>query len=291
MTQPIKLIVVDLDGTLLNSQNEMSARNEKALVDAITKGAAVILATGKTFISAKAIVERLKLTTPGIYLQGLAVYKPDGTAVFQKALDPGISRQVVTFAEDRGFSMVAYSGARLLAKTLTPEVEQLATKYHEPMPEAIGPLQNILDDMPVNKLLAIKAGDPKRVLALRWQLDKQLDGGGQLTQALPDMLEVLPPGVSKGATLAALLKQLSLQAENVLAIGDAENDLGMIELAGVGVAMGNAHAKLKAAANHIVADNDHDGVAEAIERFVLGATETKPAAEETPATDANKPTK
>jgi Cof subfamily protein (haloacid dehalogenase superfamily) len=287
MTIPIKLVVVDLDGTLLNSQHEMSARNEKALKDAIAKGVQVVLATGKTYVSAKALIERLGLTTPGIYNQGLTIYEADGSISLQKTLDPAIARQVLTFAEDRGFSMVAYSGSKLLVRALNSEIEQLTTKYHEPMPEEIGPLQNILDDMPINKLLAIKAGEPGKITALRGQLDKQLDGKGKLIQALSDMVEILPPGNSKGIALRALLDRLIVAPENVLAIGDAENDIDMIQLAGIGVAVGNAHQKLMDVADYVVATNDNDGVAQAVERFVLDKTETKTMGAPEPITATN----
>lgn len=288
MTATIKLIVVDLDGTLLNSNHEMSARNEKVLKKAIAAGVQVILATGKTYVSAKEIIKRLGLTTPGIYNQGLTIYEPDGTISLQKTLDPAVARQVLTFAEDRGFSMVAYSGSRILARSMKTEIEELSTKYHEPMPEAIGPIQNVLDDMPINKVLAVTSNESKKITALRWQLEKQLDGKARLIQALGHHLEILPPGNSKGITLGALLNRLKIKPENVLAIGDAENDIDMIKLAGIGVAVNNAHQSLKDVADHVVASNDKDGVAVAVEKFVLAEskspekTASKPADKATP---------
>jgi Cof subfamily protein (haloacid dehalogenase superfamily) len=269
MKPSIELVAVDIDGTLLNNEYLMSERNEKVLKEAIDQGIKIILATGKTYASAKLIIERLELKTPGIYNQGLTVYKSDGTLDYQKILDPEIARQVITFAEDRGFSMVAYSGNRLLARTINPDTEQFHSKYHEPMPDVVGPLQNILGEIPINKILAVKTGEPKKITALRWQLDKQLNGKIQMTQALPHMLEVLPPGNSKGAALKTLLKQMNVDAKHVMAIGNAENDIGMLELAGVSVVVGNATQMLKDVADHVVADNDKDGVAEAIEKFVL----------------------
>ncbi len=277
---PIELITVDLDATLLNSKSEMSERNEKALKAAIDQGVRVVLATGKTRASGAAIVTRLGLTTPGIFLQGLAIYQPDGNITYQKTLEPEVARQVITFAEDRGYAVAAYSGSRILVRYEDSWFTKLATDYHEPMPEAVGALQNILDDMPVNKVMVVKPGEPVRINALRWQLEKQLDGRGHLTQAmLPDMIEILPPGGSKGTALKVLLKQMGIDAANVLAIGDGENDIDMIQLAGIGVAVGNASEKLKAVADHVVASNDADGVAEAVERFVLEADKDESDAE------------
>lgn len=268
MNQPIKLIVTDLDGTLLNSQHQLTERTERALKAAMAKGVKVVLATGKTRSSSLDVVQRLNLDTPGIYLQGLAIYNPDGTIRWQQTLDPKIARLAINAGEDRGFTMAAYSGTRILVRSRNRETDELM-KYHEGAPEAVGPLQNLLDRLPINKVLAIKLAQPRAVMALRWQLGAQMNGTGRLVQALDDMLEILPPGASKGAALKILLKDLDIAAEQVMAIGDAENDIEMVHLAGIGVAVRNASQKLKEAAHHVVASNDEDGVGEAIERFVL----------------------
>ncbi|MFW5692185.1 MAG: HAD family hydrolase [Chloroflexota bacterium] len=266
----VKLIVTDIDGTLLNSAHQLSERNKEVIKKTIASGVKFILASGKTRASAQTIIDALGLNTPGIYLQGLAIYKADGTVSHQKTLDPALARQVITFAEDRGFDVVAFAGDRLLARNVTAYIERLHTDFAEPQAEGVGPLQNLLDDMPVHKLMIIRDGDPRRITALRWQLDRQIDGSGRMVQtALKDSVELLPAGASKGATLRVLLRDLGIEPEAVLAIGDAENDVEMIQLAGIGVAVENADEKLKAAADHVVASNDADGVAEAIERFVF----------------------
>lgn len=276
MTTPIRLIAVDLDGTLLNSQHELTERTEKAIKAAMDKGVQIILATGKTRGSALSVIARLGLTFPGIYLQGLAIYNADGSLRHQTFLDKAIARRVITFAEDRGFTVVAYSGSRILTRKNNRDTNILV-QYGEPDVEAVGPLQNILDTTSINKVMAVKKGEFRAVSALRWQLNMQLDGAAKLVQAaLPDMLEIVPQGGSKGAALKTLLKELQIPVENMLAIGDGENDIEMIQMAGVGVAMGNALAQVKNSADHVTATNDADGVAEAIERFVLKVDEPAP---------------
>ncbi len=272
MSDQIRLIVVDIDGTLLNSRHELSARTEAALRAAMARGVQVMLATGKTRASALDIIAQLGLATPGIFTQGLTVYNGDGTLRSQTTLDPAIARRVITFAEDRGFDVVAYAGTQLLVRARTDGDAMLA-RYGEPAVQVVGPLQNILDSLPVNKVVLMNLSDVRRVRALRWQLTMQLDGTARMVQAnVPQMVEVLPPGVSKGTALKALLRDLNLEPRHVLALGDGENDIEMVRLAGVGVAMGNAEAHLKAAADHVVATNDNDGVAEAVERFVLASS-------------------
>lgn len=280
---PIKLIAVDLDGTLLNTDHQLSERNENALKSALAKGVKLILATGKSFIAASHLVERLGLQTPTICSQGTAVYNADGSLRTQLTLDPGMTRRVITFAEDRGFYLALYAGKRILVRQMHSRMTELTEAYHEPRPESVGSLQAALDNMPANKLIAVLPGDARRITALRWQLSMQINGTGRLLQAgVSDMLEVLPPNASKGMMLKSLLKEMNLSASQVLACGDAENDVEMLELAGIGVAVSNASDHVKQVADVVVGTNDQDGVAEAIERFVLNGEEPVQAAESQP---------
>lgn len=267
----IEMIAIDVDDTLMNSRQQLSERNERAIKAAIAAGVRVSLATGKTWSSTRDIIQRTGINAPGVYIQGLAVYQPDGELLQQQTLPPHVCRQIITFAEDRGFKVVAYCGDRLLTRATSPDVDWLSEKYNEPALEPVGALQNILDEIPVNKLLVIKKDDVPRVRAIRWQLERQLDGRARIVDVMiPDMIEILPPNVSKGGTVRALLKSLGIQPENLLAIGDGKNDIEMIQMAGIGVAVANANDALKAMADHVVASHDDDGVAEAIDRFVLG---------------------
>lgn len=278
--QPIKLIAVDLDGTLLNSQHEMSPRSEKALKAAIDKGVQVIIATGKTFKAAAHIVKKLNLKTPGIYVQGTTIYNADGSLRSQQTLDPRIARQVITFAEDRDHQLGLYSGNRILVRKLYKRMEELTTHFDEPMPEAVGALQNVVDTVPINKVIAICPGEGRKTKALRWQLNMQINGSARLlTAGIDDEIEVLPPNASKGAMLKTLLKDLGVNANQVLALGDGENDVEMLGLAGIGVAVGNASQHVKEVAKYTVGSNDEDGVAEAIERFVLDTPKPEAPAE------------
>ena len=90
-----------------------------------------------------------------------------------------------------------------------------------------------------------------------------------VTQAVPEYIEVLPLGASKGRGVQMLLDDLGILPEEMMAIGDGENDLEMLQMAGIGIAMGNGRTAVKAIADYIVSDNNHSGVAEAIEKFAL----------------------
>jgi len=272
-TNEIKLIVVDLDGTLLNSKHKMSDRNKTAIKKAIEKGVQVVIATGKTRASAVGLLEELGIKSPGVFAQGLIIYNGDGSVRNNTIMDKNILRQIITFAEDRGFGVLAYSGDRLLARRADEFAEEIA-KYGEPMAEGVGALQNILDHTEINKVILY--GQESKIPALRWQLSKQLDGQIHLTRsAVKGIIEVLPANSSKGKAVMRVMKDLNIPPENTMAIGDGENDIEMLQAVGTAVAMGNAIQKLKDVANQVVGSNDADGVAQAIEMFVIGKTEAE----------------
>ncbi|GAB5493402.1 MAG: sugar-phosphatase [Phototrophicaceae bacterium] len=276
----IKYIAVDLDGTLLNDKHKVSERNKDTIKKAIAQGVKVIIATGKTRKSAEAILKDLNLDTPGVFVQGLLTYNADGTVRQEIKLDPVSARQAIQYAEAQGFEVIAYSGNRLVCKTLDENIEKIA-EFGEPMPEAIGSLINHVDSVKMNKLIIV-GGNKRKLKALRWQLDQQIGNKVSFTDGgVFTSLEVLPKGANKGHGVKTLLRQLGAQPENVMGIGDAENDVEMLETVGFAVAVENAAEKTKAVADEIVSSNNDDGVAEAIERFILVAEEK---AEET--TDA-----
>lgn len=270
----IKLLIVDIDGTLLTSKQELSPRTEAALKAAVQHGVMVVLATGKSRAAGQYVIDRVGLKTPGIYLQGLALHDAEDVVLYKQTLDTDIVRQIVTYADDRGFAIVAYGGGRIMTKQEDARVHYATTRVHEPAPEVIGALQNVLGRTPINKLIIIDT--PKRVRALRWQLAQQHGKSIKLTAAgLPEFIEVIPPGTGKGTAMVELLKHVNIALENVMAIGDGENDIEMIQMAGFGVAMGQAEQAVKDAADYVTATNDEDGAAQAIERFILPAVEEK----------------
>jgi Cof subfamily protein (haloacid dehalogenase superfamily) len=288
----IKLIAIDLDGTLLNSKSQVSPRTEAAIKEAAAAGAQVVIATGKTWPAVAGLVQKLGITSPAICMQGLITYSGDGKIMHESKLDPTLARQVITFSEDRGFFMIGYNGTHIYFRRENKQVEEaLLLKYHEPAAEIVGALQNMADEPGFNKVIAV--GEPRSIKALRWQLSMQIGGAGRLMQAgVPQMVEILPPGASKGTALKQLLKDLRIAPENVMALGDAENDLEMLQLAGVGVLMGQADPNLREHADYVTADHDHDGVAEAIDRFMFGRVpapaEVEKPAEAKPETVAEK---
>lgn len=272
MTSPIKLIAIDIDGTLQNTHHEMSERTEKALKAAVAQEVLVVVATGKARTACVDILRRCGINAPLICMEGTLVYNGDGSIRQQQILQPEVARQIITFAEDRGYTLLANGGEHIYLRSHNARISELLEKYREPAAEVVGPLQNILDDIPINKLMAFKDG--QSIKPLSWQLKMQLNGAVKLTPVMLDTgLQIMPPHTSKGTALKSLMKSLKLAPEQVIAIGDAENDLEMFAAASISVAMGNARQHIKDTCKHITSHCDEDGAAEAIERFVLQSQE------------------
>lgn len=262
----IKLIAIDQDGTLLNDDGSISERNVQAVQTAVAHGIQVIIATGKTYGSAVPVMARLGIKAPGVFTQGLVICNADGSVRYERALDRETAVQLIQFAETHQFPHSAYCGLRILAPEADAYQALLHKKYDEPAPVIVGSLLAIIDDIRINKFLLADEAAPEET---RRRLQKLVGDRITITQGVKEFLEVLPLGASKGRGVQMLLDDLGIQPEEMLAIGDGENDLEMLQMAGIGVAMGNGRTAVKSIADYITADNNHSGVAEAIERFVL----------------------
>ena len=280
----IKAVFSDIDGTLLNSDNECSAETISTIKALVAQGTVFVPATGKCRAGALAALgpelSSLLERGGGVYSNGLRVHV--GSAVLSEdLLSPACVDSTATFAQEHGLSLVGYSGDNLVTPEVTPESESLADVYYEPRPRPLGhrafTLEGIADGSgsgapPLNKLLLM--GDAAELEVLRPLCAALLGEMASLTVALPTMLEVLPPDCSKGKGAARLWDHLGIEPRHVLAIGDGENDTEMLErvarAGGVAVVMGNARsARLRAVGNAAAASNDDGGAAAAFQKYCL----------------------
>lgn len=271
---PIRLIAIDVDGTLLNSDHRLTARTKQVVQRASDAGVPVILATGRARLETTVdVIEELALTTPGIFVQGTVIHQADGSVYHRETFATDTMQHLIPIFEARNIATLAYRLTEILVKernALTDYVMNIG----EPTPRAIGSLMSIADQ--VNKMVLWDSA--AKIAELRQELQRDYAGKVRLVQALPphltqgDMpisLELLPPHASKGTALEWLAADMGIALEDVLAIGDGENDVELLQTAGIGVAMQNAAPATQAVADYITADNDSDGVADAIERFVF----------------------
>ena len=268
MNNQIKLVAIDLDGTLLNSRHKLSERNRAALVAARQQGLEVVFATGKTRQAAADMIKSLGINSPGIYMQGLITYNGDGSVRKRIVMARETAARVISLGEAYGFGAQAYSDNRAFSLRVDEFAIKL-TEVGEPLAETIASWSELLASFDINKVVLY--GAEAQVSALRLALDKQLDGEVHVTRAhIVGMIEVLPANTSKGQAVKTLMAELGIAPCQALALGDGENDIEMLQAVGIGIAMGNATQKLKDIADVIVPSNDKDGVALALEAYALG---------------------
>jgi len=275
---PIKLLAIDMDGTLLNSQSKITERTAAALRAALEANVRVILATGKARPAAMVALERVGLAgsglvvsneQPGVFLQGLAVYGSSGELLDSDSLPAGVVILLFEHAMENDISICAFLGDECVTTKMTPELEQLHYTYYEPLAKVVSSIPEVLRGPPVKKILFM--ADPNYVQSeLATFLEEELiDSGAQLCQAVPNMLEVVPQGVNKWVGMQKLLNHMGLQPDEMMAIGDGLNDLELIQNAGFGVAMANAVPQVLGSADVVSTSNDEDGVADAIYKYLL----------------------
>uniref|UniRef100_A0A0E0JIG5 Sugar-phosphatase n=1 Tax=Oryza punctata TaxID=4537 RepID=A0A0E0JIG5_ORYPU len=267
-----KYIFCDMDGTLLNSKSQVTARNAEALREARSRGVNIVIATGK---ARPAVIDALNMvdlsgrtgivseSSPGIFLQGLLVYGLQGREIYKRNLDQEVCREALLYSLEQKVPLVAFSQDRCFSMYDDPLVDSLHYVYHEPKAEIVSSIDQLLGTAEIQKVLFLET--PEGISsALRPFWEKAIEGRARVVQAQPDMLELVPPATSKGDGVKILLDHLCITPDEVMAIGDGENDIEMLQLASLGVALANGSEKTKTVANIIGATNDEDGVAQAI---------------------------
>ena len=270
MTQ-YKIVALDLDGTLTNSDKVITPRTQAALEEAARQGVRIVLASGRPTVGIQPLADQLRLGENGgcilSYNGGKIIDCQTGEVLVQHEFPPELIETVCTYA--RYWNVVALTYDQTGIVTEEPEnryvleearINGIPVRGVPDLPGAI--------TWPINKLLLV--GDPVDMPHVEELMQQEFAGRLSIYRSQPFFIETMPLGVEKSASLAKLLKVLGLQAENLMACGDGWNDLPMIKYAGLGVAMGNAVPPVKAAADVVTADNDHDGVGLAVEKYILG---------------------
>ncbi|KAI3468172.1 hypothetical protein Pfo_024835 [Paulownia fortunei] len=270
-------IFCDMDGTLLNSKSQISLSTVEALKEASSRGVKVVIATGKTRPAVMNIFKMVNLAgkdgiisefSPGVFVQGLLVYGRQGREIFRRNLDPSVCREALLYSLKHNIPIIAFSEDRCLTLFEHPLVDSLHTVYHEPKAEIIPSVEQLLAGIEIQKLIFLDSSEGVAG-TLRPYWAEATEDRASVVQAVPDMLEIVPPGTSKGSGVRILLDHLGVAPNEVMAIGDGENDVEMLELASLGVALSNGSEKAKAVANVIGISNDEDGVADAIYRYAF----------------------
>lgn len=241
----VKLIALDMDGTLLTSKDEVSEANKLAIKKARDKGVSVMLSTGRWLNSCYPFAEMLELDTPVITVNGGEIWSAEKELIERHVHDPVIMEKMWKLGKEMNVNMWIVSTEKVYNGGAYPD----DFSAHEWLKIGFS-----TEDLSKLESIRKKLGDYENL---------------ELTNSLPTNIEVNPLGVNKANGLLRVCEELSISMSEVMAVGDSLNDIKMIEQAGIGVAMGNGQEKIKEVADFITSTNNDDGVAKAIEQFIL----------------------
>jgi len=262
-----RLIAVDMDGTILNSSSELSTRTKNALRSAIACGVPVVVATGRMYPSALPVIKEIGINAPCIFYNGAVVREPvSGEILLEKGLGKELTAEVVSFYREEGWYIQIYSDDRLYVKDSYDPRSRFYEAISKIRPVSLG--EGFWDfNVDSTKLLGI-ALDEITMAQMAEKTKLRFEGRVYLATSWGAFVEITHPEVNKAKGLAIVAEKLGIDPKDVLAIGDGVNDKEMIRWAGFGVAMGNAPDTVKAAADETTSDNDSDGAAVIIERYL-----------------------
>lgn len=264
------LLALDLDGTLTNSNKEITPRTYDALMDAQRRGVKVVLASGRPVYGMEHLAQQLHMEEYGGYVLafngGKLIDWQTKEVIMEQKLPDELVARIYHSAVDADLAVLTYRGKTIVTnKAFDRHVMHNAYINRLPLIELHDFLNEI--EYPVNKCLIV--GEPERLAVLEKKMQAEYGDTMGIYRSQPFFLECVPPGIDKAHALDVLCRERGIKNEEIIACGDAWNDLSMIEFAGLGVAMGNAVDDLKAQADYVTASNEEDGVAEVIDKFII----------------------
>lgn len=270
-----KLICLDMDGTLLNNKKEVTDRNKEAIIRAHDKGVKIAISTGRLFASAKYYAELLGIKAPVIAANGAYIREKDkDEVIYKSSISLEDCKEILSIVEKYDFTFYYNTFNTVISKKPFPK-GYTYLQMNEDLPEEMKIQLQVNDNLKEEFkkrdgeiLKCICIGDNREDLHRAKEEIVKL-GKFEVVSSLSDNFEVMNAGTSKGRAVEVLANFYGLKREEIICMGDGENDLSMIEYAGLGIAMGNAPQYVKEAADYITDTNENHGVAKAIERFVL----------------------
>lgn len=265
--EPIRLVVSDIDGTLVDHAKVLTPRARAAIAALAQKGVGFTVTTARPPVGLRGIFALLGMKVTAAAVNGGAVVDGDLNIVEEKLLAPDVARRAVSLLRGQGLDPWLFTDAQWYIRDPGGDNVPLETRTigQEPVVvEDFGP------DLYGRVLKVIgSCNDHGRLAACEAMLQRDLGDGALATRSQPYYLDVTHPRAHKGEAVASLAKAFGVPVSAVLTIGDGANDIPMLEVAGFSVAMGNGSDAVKAAAHAVTDDCDNDGFAKAIERYVL----------------------
>lgn len=265
-SRPIKLLAIDLDGTLLNSAKKISEQTLNAL-KCLPPDVRIVIASARPPRSVRHIYQLLGLSTWTINYNGALIWdEPNKRAIFHRPMAGEIASQIIEIARDL-YDEVLVS-CEIMDRWFTDRFDNTHTTETGRLfkPDVVAPCETFVNQ-PITKLMLL--GKPAMLTRIEAPLREQFGKQVTILQTDSDLLQIMDNRVSKAVALKKVAASYNVPMSQVMAIGDAPNDVGMLQLAGIAVAMDNAHERAKKVAHWIAPSNDDHGVHAALVRYGL----------------------
>jgi len=267
MTNNIRLVIADVDGTLVTQEKVLTPRSVEAVNQLRGAGISFTITSGRPPLGMKMLIDALGLTEPLAAFNGGVMVHPDLSVMARSFVPPDVAVKVIDAIAHHGLDCWVYTDRDWLVRNPNaPHVarEQWTVKF---APEVVSDFTAHLDH--VAKIVGV--GDDHAAVA-RCEADVQSDCGNHVSAARsqPYYLDVTHPDANKGHVVAVMSEALSIPASQIATIGDMPNDVLMFRVSGLSIAMGNASAEVQGQARCVTTSNEEEGFANAMESFILG---------------------
>lgn len=265
---PYRAIALDLDGTLTNHDKVVTPKTCEALLQAEAEGIVIILASGRPTYGIEPVAECLELDKRGGYILsyngGNIVNAKTGEKLFAQFLPDEVIPILYRYAKEKNHALLGYAGNEIITEMPDDQYVKEESRINK---MNIRKVENLFEALEPHPTKLLMTGDPADMLKAENELSEILGDRMDIFRSAPFFLELVPKGIDKAKSLLRLLSKINLTPADMIAFGDGYNDLSMLKLAGMGVAMQNAAPEVRAEADYITLSNEEDGVAAALEHF------------------------
>ena len=265
---PYRAIALDLNGTLTNHEKVVTPKTREALLKAASEGAVIILASGRPTYGIEPVAECLELNKQGGYILsyngGNIVNAQTGEKLFSQFLPDEVIPELYAYAKEHGHALLGYAGNEIITEMPDDQYVKEESRINK---MNIRKVDNLFESLEPHPTKLLMTGDPTLMLKAEEKLVEKLGDRMDIFRSAPFFLELVPKGIDKAKSLTRLLTKINLTPADLIAFGDGYNDLSMLKLAGIGVAMENAAPEVRAEADYVTLSNEEDGVAAALTHF------------------------
>lgn len=270
-----RVIALDLDGTLTNNQKEVTTATKEALDNAMEQGARLVLASGRPVYGIVPVAKSLELDSKGGYILayngGQIIDCKTNEVLYSQYLPSDVIPLLYEYAKSKGYALLGYKGNEIITESPDDIYVKEESRINKMNVRKVDVLTDELDAKPTKLLMT---GDPKDMLKAEEELREAVKDRIDVYRSAPFFMELVPKGIDKAKSLTRLLALLNLMPKDMMAFGDGYNDLSMLRLAGMGVAMANAAPEVRAEADFVTLSNEEDGVAHALKLWNTATEES-----------------